>query len=204
MFIIQIGRVTPTKSWGEIPLKQTVDWIRCRYWLPNESPCETLSLVDTFSPSKSACYLCIPSFYCLHEVFDAQVVWLSKFRNYRPIAIRKRHGKSPFLATRFFELLVFAHDGLWRTFLPAAHNPAAWWIVQLNCISVEFFIGSDSTPDSDAQNCCQVIQSKIVQHPKYLDQLLMILIATFTTGLVFARWLKQGVAKMSPVVPVVL
>ena len=96
MFIIQIGRVTPTKSWGEIPLKQTVDWIRCRYWLPNESPCETLSLVDTFSPSKSACYLCIPSFYCLHEVFDAQVVWLSKFRNYRPIAIRKRHGKSLF------------------------------------------------------------------------------------------------------------
>ena len=40
---------------------------------------------------------------------------------------------------------------------------------------------------------CMYVLTIITNNPKYLDQFLMVLLETFTTGLIFARQLKQGV-----------
>ena len=40
------------------------------------------------------------------------------------------------------------------------------------------------------------VLSIITHNPKYLDQFLIVLLETFTTGLVFVRQLKQGITTL--------
>ena len=43
---------------------------------------------------------------------------------------------------------------------------------------------------------CMYVLTIITHNPKYLDQFLIVLLETFTTWLVFARQLKQGVTTL--------
>ena len=44
---------------------------------------------------------------------------------------------------------------------------------------------------------CMYVLIKTTHYPKYLNQFLTVLLETFTTGLVFARRLKQGAADLT-------
>ena len=56
-------------------------------------------------------------------------------------------------------------------------------------------------PISSLYILCQYL-SQPAHHPKYLDQFLTVLLATFTTGLVFMRLSKQGVATLWTNMPI--
>ena len=50
--------------------------------------------------------------------------------------------------------------------------------------------------DTPLMGRCMYVLTIITHNPKYLDQFLIVLLETFTTGLIFARQSKQGVTTL--------